>query len=149
MKLRFILITIALAIICASCATSRDVLVGQLNPPSKISTAALIPQDGNSPEMDSYMQRQLTSYGIIVKPVLPAGTRQSKDVDLILAYTDVWSWDLVMYLDSLRINLFEGSSGNLLVTGTWKNSFIHSFPNAQVVIKELLDDMFAKMNKTK
>ncbi len=149
MKINNVICIIALVIILAGCATSRNVTVGQLAPQKKLTTAAFVPQDGNSPEMDSYVQQQLMAHGITPKLSLPAGTRQSSDVDVIVVYSDVWRWDIAMYLQSLTINLIDGGSGNLLATGHWDNSVFHGFQNPRDVVKELLDDVFAKLPASK
>lgn len=149
MRISNLICIFTLVIVLTGCATSRNVTVGQLAPQKKIVTAAFIPQDGNSPEMDSHIQQQLTVHGVTTKLPLPAGTRQSNDVDVILSYSDNWRWDIVMYLNSLTINLFDGASGNLLATGRWDNSAFHGFQNPREVVKELLDDMFAKLPASK
>lgn len=43
------------------------------------------------------------------------------------------------------MNIFDAKSGNLLVTGRWDNSAFHGFKNSKEVIKELLDEMLAKV----
>jgi hypothetical protein len=50
---------------------------------------------------------------------------------------------------SLTVNLFDGPSGNLLITGRWDNSAFHGFQDPRDIIKELLDDMFAKLAASK
>lgn len=139
-----ILLGILVAVL-SGCATSHNVTVGQLGEHKKITTAALVSGDGNSADMDSEIKQQLLAYGVTSTPNLPAGTRQTSNVDVIVSYDDVWRWDLVMYLQSLTVNLFDGQTGNLLATGNWKNSLAHGFHNSRDVIKELLDDMFAKL----
>lgn len=145
MRINDAIVIFTLIVVLSGCGTTRHVTLGQLGTQPKITTAALISQEGNSPEMDSYIQQQLLSYGITLKGSLPAGTRLSQEVDVIIAYSDVWSWDLVMYLNSLTINLFHGPTGNLLVTGRWDNSAFHGFQNPRDVIKELFDDIFSKL----
>ncbi len=145
MRINDAIVILSLVVVLSGCGTTRHVTLGQLGPQPRIATAAFIPQEGNSPEMDSYMQQQLLSYGITLKSPLPAGTRLSQEVDVIVAYSDVWSWDLLMYLNSLTINLFHGPTGNLLVTGRWDNSVFHGFQNPRHVIKELFDDIFSKL----
>jgi hypothetical protein len=140
---------VALVVALTGCATSQNVTVGNVAAQKKITTAALVPQEGNSADMDSQVQQQLMAYGITPKSPLPVGTRQSADVDVIVAYADVWRWDVVMYLRSLTINLFDGPSGNLLATGRWDNSAFHGFKNSKDITKELLDDMFAKLPTAK
>jgi len=134
-----------LATFLSGCATSQKVTLGQIDSQKKISTVSQVTQDSNSKDMDLEMRQQFSSYGIESKLPLPNGTRQSKDVDVILEYSDVWRWDIVMYLKSLTINLFDGQSGNLIVTGSWENSAFHGFKSSRDVIKGLLDEMMAKI----
>ena len=152
MRFKWVIGILILFAILTGCATSRTVSIGQLAPQQKkITTAALVSQDGKccSPEMDSYIQQQLIAYGIKMKPPLPVGTRQSNDVDVIVAYSDVWRWQYVMCLQSLNINLFEGSSGNLLATSRWDNPTPQEVQNPRAIIKELLDDIFSKLPVSK
>lgn len=145
---RLILVAALMAFL-TGCATSQQVLVGQIRTQQqKLTTAALVPQDGNSPEMDSQIQQQLITYGITMKSELPAGTRQSKDVDMLVTYTDHWYWDVVMYLKSITVNFYDASTGNLLVSGRWDNSAFHSFPKSQDVIRQLLDEMHLKLTSS-
>lgn len=137
-----------LVTILSGCATSQNVTLGQIGDHKKLSTAALVQNKGNSNDMDSEIKEQLLSYGISSKLALPAGTRQSKDVDVIVEYSDVWRWDIVTYLKSLTINLFDGQTGNLIVTGRWENSALHSFQSSKGVIKSLLDDMMSKVTSS-
>lgn len=147
--MRIVLCIITMFVSLTGCATSRNVTIGQITPIKAINTAALVSQEGNSPEMNSIVQEQLMLYGISPKLALPDGTRQSKDVDLIVAYSDVWHWDIAMYLRSISINFFEGPTGNLIATGRWDNSLFHGFQDPRDVVKELLDDMFAKLTVLK
>lgn len=133
----------------SGCAGSRAVTLGEFTPQKTISTAALVPQDGNSMEMDSHLQKQLAAHGITAKPFLPAGTKRSTDVDAIVTYRGVWGWDFVKYLSSLTINLFDAPSGKLLASGRWSNAFLHGYPDEQEVVKEMMDDIYAKLSPAK
>ena len=62
MRINDAIVILALVIVLSGCGTTRHVTVGQLGPRPIIATAAMIPQEGNSQEMDSYMQQQLLSY---------------------------------------------------------------------------------------
>jgi hypothetical protein len=136
--------TLILSTMLGGCAGTFTVTVSHLDPQRKVMTAAIVPQDFNSPEMDANIKNYLSRKGITVRQPLPAGTRQSSAVDTIVAYTDLWRWDLRMYLHSLEIDLLDGASGQPLVTGTWQNSRLHSFPDPQTAVNRLLDEMFSK-----
>ena len=133
----------------AGCSTSQHVTLAQASPTHRISTAAMVPQDGNSPEMDTSIQQAMLSQGIAMKQPLPPGTRQSSEVDAIVTYMDVWHWDLVMYLKNLTVSLFDAKTGNLIVTGRWDNSALHGFQNSDDVVRTLLDEMIVKAEPAK
>ena len=50
-----------------------------------------------------------------------------------------------MYLQSISINLYDGKTGQLLVSGRWRDSFIHAFHRGESVTKELIAEMFGKL----
>ncbi len=131
------------------CATSQNVALAQTAPAKPITTAALVPQDGNSAVMDTNLQAALMAQGVTPKTALPASTRKSAEVDAIVTYTDVWRWDLIMYLKSITINVSDAASGNLLAMGRWDNSAFHGFQDAKQVTSELMSEMFAKLKGSK
>lgn len=132
-------------VMLTGCATSQTVMLANLTPPANVGSAALVPQDGNSPTMDAHVTQQLQLNGLRVQAPLPAGTRKAEDIDMLVTYGDVWRWDLVMYLKDITINFFDAKSGNLLVSGRWENSALHGFQDASGVVKGLMDEMMAKL----
>jgi hypothetical protein len=129
----------------AGCATSQVVTLASMNPPKDLHSAALVFQEGNNSDMDIDITQQLRDSGISVKPALPAGVRQAPDIDMLVTYSDKWRWDIVMYLKSLDLNIFDAKSGNLIVTGRWENSAFHGFQDSKKIIKGLLDEMMSKV----
>lgn len=127
------------------CATSQNVTLAQLNGVKQLSTAALVPSDGNSPEMDAAIKSALLSQGVAPKASLPSGTRKSPEVDVIVDYTDQWRWDLVMYLRGVTINMYDAETGNMLANGRWDNSALHGFQDYKVVVNGLIDEMLMKV----
>ncbi|MBA4329339.1 MAG: hypothetical protein C0428_14005 [Polaromonas sp.] len=140
---------LAFSALATGCATSQNVTVGQLAPARSISTAALVPQDGNSAAMDNNVRGALMAQGVTAQGNLPAGTRKSSNVDAIVSYTDVWRWDVAMYLRSMTINVFDATSGNLLAMGRWDNSAFHGFQDAGQVTKDLMTEVFSKIKASK
>jgi hypothetical protein len=112
-----------------------------MNPKS----AALVTRENSSEKTDTFLVNELKENGLEIKPTLPAETRKAADVDVIVAYNDHWYWDVVMYLKSIDLQMFDAKSGNLLVEGHWQNSVMHSFPNPADVMHELVPDMLAKI----
>lgn len=130
----------ASAMVMAGCSTSQEVLLAKQAPP-QIVTIAQTPDDGNSPEMDAFLQKALIKQGYSVQAPLQKGTRKSSDVDAIISYIDVWRWDIVMYLQSIAIKMFDAETGDLLVTADWKNSAFHGFPDEEQIVHQLVGEM--------
>jgi|GEM_PF-1749855 len=135
---------IAAVLFLPACATHQDVLLARSAPPSIVSVAQ-VPSDGNSAEMDVSVRNALIENGFNVRAPLPAGTRQSDDVDAIVSYVDVWRWDIVMYLQSVAIKIFDARNGDLLIAGDWKNSAFHGFQDESRVVRDLVTDMTTKL----
>lgn len=127
------------------CATSKQITAGRISGATKIQTVAVVAKGGLSGDMDTNVQNDLARRAVEIKAPLPAGTRQAPGIDAIVQYEDSWRWDVVMYLNSLTINMYEGQTGDLLVSGRWDNSALHGFQDPRDVIRELMDDMFAKL----
>lgn len=128
----------------AGCSTQQQVTLAKASPP-KVATVAQVPDDGNSPEMDAHLGSALAAQGLQMKTALPAGTRKSADVDAIASYVDVWRWDRVMYLQSISVKLFDARTGDLLVTGQWRDSALHGYRDAKLVVSDLVGEMMMKL----
>ena len=127
------------------CATKEDVMLAKATPTHQVKSVAQALQEDNSSDMNTNLQTALSKEGLTIKTPLPTGTRKSSDVDAIVSYSDVWRWDLVMYLKSVSIQLFDAQSGDLLVSGNWNNSAFHGFQDSKVVVQNLVSDMFDKL----
>ena len=136
---------LSLPVLTTGCATSQNVTLAQISGVKQLSTVALVPSEGNSADMDAAIKSAFLAQGVAPKQALPAGTRKSSEVDVIVDYTDQWRWDLVMYLRSVTLNMYDADAGNLLVTGRWDNSAFHGFQDYKAVVKGLIDDMVAKI----
>ena len=145
----FLSLAVLICALMTGCATSQNVTLAQIAAPKPIATAALIPQEGNSVDMDANVRAALLAQGVAPQAALPAGTRKSADVDAIVSYSDVWRWDVVMYLRTLTIDIFDASSGNLLAMGRWDNSALHGFQDSKLVTSDLMSEMFAKLKASK
>ena len=95
--------------------------------------------------MNGNLEAALLKQGFELKTPLQAGTRKSADADALISYVDVWRWDIVMYLRSLSVRLYDAQSGDLLVSGEWKDSPAHGFRDAKVVMDGLVTEVFAKL----
>ena len=131
----------------AGCSPMQQVMLAKASPTKTISVVARVPQDGNSSEMDNNLAAALRTEGISMKAPLPAGTRSANDVDAIISYGDSWRWDLVMYLRSLSVRMFDAQTGDLLVTGEWQssNSWFRGLQDSKVVMQDVVSEMFVKL----
>ena len=140
-------VAIALSILAlmTGCATSQNVSLAQMSGTKTLATVALVQADGNSADMDNAIKSAFSAQGVAPKQALPAGTRKSSEVDVIVDYTDQWRWDIVMYLRWVAINMYDADTGNLLANARWDNSAFHGFQDYKAVVKNLVDDMVAKV----
>ncbi len=139
-----VFIAAAAGLLLGGCATNQQVLLAKQNPPPVV-TVAQRPDAGNSPEMDAFLRSALIQEGYTVRAPLPEGTRKSDEVDAIISYVDVWRWDIVMYLQSIAIKMFDARTGDLLVTGDWRNSAMHGFHGDKEIVAELISEMTGKL----
>lgn len=142
---------ICVLIVCAygllaGCGGSYNVTRTAAKAPEQIRTASFSRQDGNSPEVTGYVTEALAGQGVVIKSASSAKPFKSSDVDALVTYTDVWRWDLAMFLKSISINLYNANTGELLVTGRWGDSVLHGYHRGESVSKQLIDEMFAKLD---
>ncbi|HUP61075.1 MAG TPA: hypothetical protein VNA69_11710 [Thermoanaerobaculia bacterium] len=97
--------------------------------------------------MDASIQRELFRRGLAVTSGLD--NKQPETADLVVKYADGWSWDVVMYLKTLDIQMYDARSGTLLATATWKNSAMHGFHGVDKVVAELVSGMLTKLGINK
>jgi len=136
---------LALLVALAGCATTQDVRLGKSDPVTSIKTVSQAPDAGNSPEMDAALTAALQLQGLIVRPAVPAGARKAPDVDAVVSYVDNWRWDISMYLQKIDVRLYDARTGDLLVSGEWKDSPMHGFHDPQVVLQGLMAEMMARL----
>jgi hypothetical protein len=66
-----------------------------------------------------------------------------QDVACYVVYTDHWNWDLAMYLDSLDVQFFDNSTGQMIASGSFRNSQVmESFPNPRKKTFEVVDSIY-------
>lgn len=142
---RFGFIAMLCALALSGCATTRNISVDNTLSVAKVTSAALAPSEGNSREMDEFITKSLSARGITVGEPLPPSTTTTDKAELIVSYVDAWHWDLVMYLRYLNVYFYDGKTGRLVMSGNWKNSLLHGYPNAEKVVREVIDDMIARL----
>lgn len=145
MRIESWVVAAAAAALITGCATAIDVVPSGNLPGGSYRTAALVQNESTNDEMDGYIRDALALHDVQVRPAKSAGTTKADDVDLLVSYFNEWRWDLKTYLLTLRIDLFDGPTGALLATGTWKNSAFHGFQRGADETKALLGDMIPKI----
>lgn len=140
------LLAAALAtLMLAGCGGTYTVTRMHGKPPEQLRSVAIAPQSGNSAEVTGYVSEALAARGVEVRGEVASAGFRSEYADGVVSYSDVWRWDLAMYLQSIKINLYNASSGALLVSGRWEDSFFHAYHRGDSVSKELLTRMFAEL----
>jgi hypothetical protein len=135
----------AAAIFTSGCGGSSAISPASANAPAQIRSAAFSPQPGNSSEVTGYVTAALAAHGVTTRPAILSAGNKSNDVDAIVSYLDVWRWDMAMYMQSIAIQLYNAKTGELLVSGSWSDSVLHSFNRGDAVARDLINQMFAKL----
>ena len=138
-----------LAVLLSGCGGSYVITRTAAPTPARIEVVAIAPLDGNSAEVDGYVKAALIGQGLVVKVPLTTGTRSSLEVDAIVSYQDIWRWDITTYLAKLTISLYDASSGSLLATGKWEDSFFHTWNRGEAISQELLKQLFVQLRGAK
>lgn len=144
---RSALAAIALVLL-AGCSTTQEITL-EAAVQKNLSTIALVPSDGNSSQMNSLLEAALLKEQLTVVGALPPGTRTAPGIDALVSYTDIWRWDLVMYLKHLTVQLYDAQTGQLLALGQWSDSPLHGFRNPKTVIEGLISDLVARVRGAK
>ena len=127
----------------SGCSTTQGVTTGPQAKAMPMTTACLTVHGGNSKDMDAALRRSLEAHGVSVQTT-PACDKTTAGVDMTVTYDDKWWWDVVMYLRAVDIRFYSAPAGGLIASGFWKNSPLHSFPNADGVVSDLVNDMFTQ-----
>jgi hypothetical protein len=68
-----------------------------------------------------------------------------KDADFYVEVVDRWQWDVAMFLASLEIRFIENATGNMIATGSFRQStFFHTFPDARKKTIEVIDAIYSR-----
>jgi hypothetical protein len=138
-------LVLTFAVLATGCSTTQEVTLTKGSFSKQIKSVVITPEENNSAEMTSNLENALLSLGVTVKPAVSVGVRKATDADAVVSYVDVWRWDIVMYLRELSLKVYDAETGDLLALGSWKNSPLHGFQDAKVVVKGLVDDVLLKI----
>lgn len=148
MSLLRLLAILAIAALASACSTTQNVTLAKLTQTNVINSVAQVPAEGNSPQMDTHLEAALIKEGLAFRGKVPAGTTNSKDVDALVSYIDIWRWDIVMYLKKITIRVNDAATGDLLAMGEWTESHFHQFrgeSGVRAVVQNLVSEMMAKL----
>jgi hypothetical protein len=139
------LLVLTAAVFMTGCTTTQEVIIAKAEPTKRISKVIQVLDADNSVQMNGNLEAALQKQGFATKAPLAVGTRKSAEADALISYVDVWRWDLVMYLRSLSVRLYDAQSGDLLASGEWKDAPMHGFRDAKVVMDGLVTEVFSKL----
>jgi len=140
MVIRFPLVLVAGCFaMLSSCSFVRK---PEVNQPQVLATAksVYVVRDNPSNEAGAFIESAIAQRGLQVTSG-PMATKR-KEADLYVEYVDSWAWDITMYLKSLRVTVRDNKNGTLVASGRFHQGFPHSFPNAAVKSKEVVDKIF-------
>jgi hypothetical protein len=143
-KIMFFLLLVS-SLSLSGCSTTQDVTLTKIEYKRQISSVVQVMEPGNSPKMSKVLEDALKREGLVVAPALPAGKRSSSEVDALVSYIDVWQWDLTTYLESITIRLYDSQTGDLLASGTWRESAQHWYRDENIIVGGLVADIFGKL----
>ena len=141
--MRLVLVAAALFLGLAGCSQPRSVTARPDLYKGPYRTAYLVVKPDQGKDMQQHFERALQGQGLAV--VTGSSDTPTQQVDVIVRFNDRWFWDLVMYLQSLHIEMTDARSNVLLASGDWANSAFHGFPNTAGVVTGLVNEMFIKL----
>jgi len=139
--LRLVNILILAPIIAIACSTVRAPVVPDHGRLHSIRTAYVVVPPGENRGTDASIQVALAKHGIRVSKGSEAS--RPRDVDAYVTFAEIWRWDMVMYLESLDVSLFDSTTNALIASGQFRNSFFHSYPSAPDKVQEVVDSLFS------
>ena len=125
------------------CSTSLQVAGHQLKPPRTFSTVYLVSHADESRGVYASLQTNLFQRGYVVTTGPDGGA--PKDVDLVVRFTESWSWDIGFYLRNASVLFYDGRTGALVGSAQWKNSTLHGYQNVDKVVNRMLDAVSEKV----
>ncbi|MBI4838870.1 MAG: hypothetical protein HY806_06980 [Nitrospirae bacterium] len=140
-KMKLILI-ILIGASLASCSTIRPAGVYSRDSLNEIHSAFVVQNKESKRGIDIYIQKALAVRGISSS----IGPIESKpeNVKAYVTYADVWRWDMSIYLEKLDINIYDNQTNELIATGEFDNSWLHSFPDPSQKVFQVIDSIWTK-----
>jgi opacity protein-like surface antigen len=136
------LLAAASATACASASVTPT--VHQPDAIKGIRTAYVVKHDYSTRGIEISIQKAIARRGIETT-YGPMATRPD-DVDVYVTYVDRWGLDLVMYLRSLKVVMYDTRTRGILATSVYKNSLFHSYPNPDTVAQQIVDSILSGLD---
>jgi hypothetical protein len=87
------------------------------------------------------IQRAFERHGVQVRSGLEE--RKPADVDALIRFSEVWRWDLKLYLENLDVDVVDAATERSIASGTFRNSYFHSYPDLDETARQVVDGMYA------
>ena len=141
-----VLLLVALCV--SGCSTIEPAHSYGDKPLPSLKSAFVSYRKGSDPDIAQYICEALTQHG--VKTSAGYEENRPKDVDFYATYASHKQWDMKMYLDTLSIQFLDGSSGQLIATGQFRNSALHTYPDVRKTTFDVVQSMYeSKTDKSK
>jgi hypothetical protein len=124
---------------CSSVVESRH--YSRHVPIESMKTAYVVHDPGSTYGCANAAEEALTARGLKVT----SGYIQDKpaNTDFYVEVIDRWQSDVAMFLASLEIHLVDNATGNLIATGTFRQStFFHTFPDQKEKTFEVIASIY-------
>jgi len=135
--------TIGIMLLLVGCASTTSMVVDPGSRVPQYDSAYVVKHGGNSSDMDDALTTALLKQHLNVKSGNKAPVSSMQQY--IVTYSDHWYWDLVMYLKAVSISIKNGTNHNIIAQGSWENSFLHSYPDVNEVMENLVHKLFQKI----
>jgi hypothetical protein len=140
---------ISFCLLMSGCSTTKELHLGTGEITTSLRAAAIAVSAGNTERMNGLFTADLKTRGFAEVRLVDPGTRRLHSADFILEYKDEWVWDLVMYLHSIEVTLYDPLSGKVIARTSWRhNSYVfHAYTKPEDVIRERLDELLASVKR--
>jgi hypothetical protein len=130
----------------SGCATTQTVTLGSRAPPRHLTTACMVSNRIDYPNVDNAIRRSLSAHGVVMRDASRCDTRSGADV--VVEHHEVWQWNVVTYLSKMDVRLNDPVDGTLIASAQWNNSAVNSYENFDRVADKLIDMIFDRLAKS-
>ncbi len=113
-------------------------------------TIAYAPDPLATGKLDEIILQTARAHGFTVLPNLPTGTLISDQTTLIISYTDRWKWDISSFLAKFEARIYNGTTGDLLLIGSWDQPRVYGTGKApEEHARETVETMLSRIQVKK